>query len=176
MNKQADMHQVYVGIGSNIEREKHIRAAVSSLQETYGGNSEVKKSPVYETPAVGFKGDDFYNLVASFQTSQSPFEIEKQLKAIEHSNGRNRQQGKFSPRTLDIDLLLVDDLVINEQGINIPRDEIEKYAFVLAPLADLAADLIHPLTAKSIASMWHEMLLGQPELAKSLSEIEFNWQ
>jgi 2-amino-4-hydroxy-6-hydroxymethyldihydropteridine diphosphokinase len=200
------MYQVYVGIGSNIERNKHIRAAIKSLQYVFGPDCQLKKSPVYKTLAVGFDGDDFYNLVASFYTLQSPFDIEKQLKAIEHQNGRSRQparsrqpvkshqpvkspqpmksrqqinslqKNKFSPRTLDIDLLLVDDQIINQQGINIPRDEIEKYAFVLAPLADLAPDLIHPVTGKTIISMWNKLIQEQQELKNALTQIEFNWE
>ena len=147
-------HLVYVGIGSNIEQEKYIRLAVQSLEESFGEQCQLLLSPVYKTQAIGFDGDDFFNLVASFLSNLSPTEVEQKLKEIEHKNGRRRNQEKFSARTLDIDLLLYDQEIIEDNGISVPRDEIEKYAFVLSPLADLAPDLIHPKTKKTISMMW----------------------
>jgi len=166
-------HLVYVGIGSNIDQEKYIRQSAQSLRETFGEDCQLNLSPVYKTQAVGFDGDDFFNLVASFYTQLSPYEVEKQLKAIENQNGRRRDQDKFSARTLDIDLLLYDQEIIHTDGISIPRDEIEKYAFVLSPLADLAPDLIHPQTQKSIAEMW--TALSQQTDSQALQKIDFNW-
>jgi len=167
-------HLVYVGIGSNIEQEKYIRLAVQYLRESFGEQCHLLLSPVYKTQAIGFEGDDFYNLVASFSTKLSAFDVEKKLKEIEHHNGRRRNQDKFSARTLDIDLLLYDQEIINSNGISIPRDEIEKYAFVLSPLADLTPDLIHPLTKKSIAEMWQE--LSKSGNAGTLEKIDFSWE
>lgn len=169
MNK----HLVYVGIGSNIEQEKYIRLAVQYLRESFGKQCHLLLSPVYKTQAIGFEGDDFYNLVACFETELSPLQVEKKLKEIEHHNGRRRGQEKFSARTLDIDLLLYDQDIINENGISVPRDEIEKYAFVLSPLADLAPDLIHPKTQQSISEMWRE--LSTKEQAGALEKINFDW-
>ena len=166
-------HLVYVGIGSNIEQEKYIRLSAQCLKKTFGEDCQLQLSPVYRTRAVGFDGDDFFNLVASFYTQLSPFEVEKHLKAIEHDNGRQRDQDKFSARTLDIDLLLYDDEIIERDGISIPRDEIEKYAFVLSPLADLAPHLIHPQTRKSITDMWQAM--RQTLDQQALEKIEFSW-
>ena len=166
-------HVVYVGIGSNIEQEKYIRLARQSLLQSFGEHCHLQLSPVYKTRAVGFDGDDFFNLVASFNTEISPFEVEKKLKDIEHKNGRRRDQEKFSARTLDIDLLLYDKEIINRDGISIPRDEIEKYAFVLSPLADLAPDLIHPQTRKSMREMWQQ--LSQSSQAGELEKISFSW-
>ncbi len=166
-------HVVYVGIGSNIEQEKYIRLARQSLLQSFGEHCQLQLSPVYKTRAVGFDGDDFFNLVASFSTDISPFEVEKKLKDIEHKNGRRRGQEKFSARTLDIDLLLYDKEIINRDGISIPRDEIEKYAFVLSPLADLAPGLIHPQTQKTMSEMWQQ--LSQSSQAGELEKISFNW-
>ncbi len=168
-----DRHLVYVGIGSNIEQEKYIRISAHSLREAFGADCQLQLSPVYKTQAVGFDGDDFYNLVAGFYTEISPFEVEKELKKIEHKHGRQRNQNKFSARNLDIDLLLYDHEIIHSNGINIPRDEIEKYAFVLSPLADLAPDLIHPETKKSMADMWDK--LKQTTDTKALKKITFDW-
>lgn len=168
-----NMHRVYVGIGSNIEQEKHIQLSAQYLRNAFGYNCGLQLSPVYKTRAVGFDGDDFYNLVACFDTDKSAIEVEKTLKQIEHENGRQRNQEKFSARTLDIDLLLYDQEIIQADGISVPRDEIEKYAFVLSPLADLAPELVHPQTGKSMAEMWHVM---QADIDKnSLQKIDFNW-
>ena len=166
-------HLVYVGIGSNIEQEKYIRLAAQYLRKAFGDQCHLLLSPVYKTQAIGFAGDDFYNLVASFSTELSAFDVEKKLKEIEHQNGRRRHQEKFSARTLDIDLLLYDQEIIDSNGISIPRDEIEKYAFVLSPLADLTPDLIHPQTQKSIAEMWQE--LSRSGIAGTLEKIDFSW-
>lgn len=166
-------HLVYVGIGSNIEQDKYIRLAAHYLAESFGEQCLLQLSPVYKTQAVGFKGDDFFNLVASFITDLSPVEVEQILKDIEHKNGRRRDQEKFSARTLDIDLLLYDQEIINHNGISVPRDEIEKYAFVLSPLADLAPDLIHPQTQQSMSEMWQK--LSKQSHAGELQKINFNW-
>ncbi|MCW8930191.1 MAG: 2-amino-4-hydroxy-6-hydroxymethyldihydropteridine diphosphokinase [Gammaproteobacteria bacterium] len=166
-------HMVYVGIGSNIDQEKYIRLAVQYLKESFGEHCHLQLSPVYKTQAVGFDGDDFFNLVASFSTDLSPIEVEKKLKEIEHQNGRRRNQEKFSARTLDIDLLLYDQDIINSHGISVPRDEIEKYAFVLSPLADLTPELIHPQTKLTIADMWKT--LRQSTDAEALEKLDFNW-
>ena len=167
-------HLVYVGIGSNIDQEKYIRLAVQSLRKSFGEDCHLLLSPVYKTQAVGFDGDDFFNLVACFFTSLSPFDVEKKLKEIEHQNGRRRDQEKFSARTLDIDLLLYDQEIINSNGISIPRDEIEKYAFVLSPLADLTPDLIHPQTQRTVLEMWQE--LSRSTNAEALEKIDFSWK
>ncbi|MCU7939537.1 MAG: 2-amino-4-hydroxy-6-hydroxymethyldihydropteridine diphosphokinase [gamma proteobacterium symbiont of Bathyaustriella thionipta] len=166
-------HLVYVGIGSNIEQEKHIRLAVQSLQNAFGEQCHLLLSPVYKTQAIGFDGDDFLNLVASFLTNLSAVEVEQKLKEIEHHNGRRRGQEKFSARTLDIDLLLYDQAIIDNNGISVPRDEIEKYAFVLAPLVDLAPDLIHPQTRQTMSKMWQQ--LRNTDNAGILEKIDFNW-
>ena len=166
-------HLVYVGIGSNIDQEKYIRLAVQYLKESFGKNCQLRLSPVYKTQAVGFEGDDFFNLVACFSTDLSPFDVEKKLKEIEHHNGRRRNQEKFSARTLDIDLLLYDQAIINQDGISIPRDEIEKYAFVLSPLADLSPELIHPQTKLTVLEMWKA--LSQSGNAGELEKIDFLW-
>ncbi len=171
-------HLVYVGIGSNIEQEKHIRLAVKYLHKSFGESCQLQLSPVYKTQAIGFKGDDFLNLVAYFETDLSVIEVEKMLKVIEQQNGRTYNQEKFSARTLDIDLLLYDQAIINSNGINVPRDEIEKYAFVLAPLADLAPNLVHPQTQDTMSAMWQQLKQKEQKEQKEqvglLQKIPFN--
>ena len=147
------MHRVYVSIGSNIEPAQHVRLAVAALQGRYG---ELIISSVYESESVGFAGENFLNLVVGFDTAQSVDEVNKSLHHIEDEQGRDRSGPRFSSRRVDLDLLLYDDLVVDEQGLQIPRDEILKRAFVLWPLAEVAPDLVHPVDKKSYATLWME--------------------
>ena len=141
--------RVYVGLGSNIEREKNIRGGLAALTRRYGA---LTLSPVYEARAIGFAGDDFFNLVAAFDTGKTVAELENDLCRIESEHGRRREEDRFSARTLDLDLLLYGELVSGRHRV--PRADITKYAFVLKPLFDLAPDLVHPQTGKSIAEIW----------------------
>ena len=153
------MTRVYVGIGSNIEREKNIDGGLAALESHYGA---IDISPVYEARSVGFEGDDFFNLVAAFDTSKDVDEVEKELRQIEYVHGRSRNETRFSSRTLDIDLLLYNGLVSKKHKI--PREDITKYAFVIKPLFDLAPDLVHPETGQSIAEIWNTFEFNQEEL------------
>lgn len=141
----------YVGLGSNIERERHINRALELLRGHYG---QLLVSPVYRCPAVGFDGNDFYNGVVSFETTESPEAIARVLRGIEDQCGRDRSLPKFAPRTLDLDLLLYGDLVRDQDGLQIPRSDILEYDFVLRPLAEIAPELMHPEEKRSMADLW----------------------
>ncbi len=145
------MARVYVSIGSNIEREQNIRAGLVELERRFG---PLTLSTVYESEAVGFSGDNFYNLVAAFDTALTPQQVAAELRAIEENHGRVRNGPRFSSRTLDIDLLLYDALILQEGKLELPRDEITKNAFVLLPLAELAPDLEHPVLHQRYADLW----------------------
>lgn len=145
------MAHVFLSLGSNIHRQKHLRAGLDALAECFG---VLTCSPVYESEAVGFEGDPFYNLVVGLQTDLSISHLQEQIKAIEDENGRARGGPKFSARTLDIDILTYDDCVGNFEGVQLPRDEITRNAFVLRPLCDLAPEAIHPQQQKSYAELW----------------------
>ena len=145
------MAQVYISLGSNIDREVLTRAGVASLAQHFG---ELQLSSVYKSQAVGFKGEDFYNMVIALQTSKDVRSVSQILRQIEDEHGRDRSGPRFSSRTLDLDLLLYDDLVITEEKLQIPRDEILERAFVLWPLAEVAPDLIHPEAKKTYAELW----------------------
>lgn len=142
--------QCFVSVGSNVEKEKNITQGLNSLCEKFG---ELTVSPIYETAAVGFSGDDFYNLVVSFDSDLSAREIFATLRELEFKHGRLPNSQKFSPRTLDLDLLLYGDEIIENEKLKLPREDIEKYLFVLQPLVDIAPTLKHPVLKKTYAEM-----------------------
>lgn len=139
-----------MSIGSNVEPERHVALALAGLRERFG---EIEISPVYRTAAVGFEGDDFLNLVIAFDTDRSVESIDSELDGIESAAGRSRDAARFAPRTLDLDLLLFGDAVIQRDGLRIPRKELVKYAFMLKPLVDIAGDRKHPQDGRSFAEL-----------------------
>ncbi|MDH5369492.1 MAG: 2-amino-4-hydroxy-6-hydroxymethyldihydropteridine diphosphokinase [Gammaproteobacteria bacterium] len=145
------MARIYISIGSNIEAKKNIRSAIHALQDHYG---KLILSSVYESEAVGFEGDNFLNLVAGVNTDEDVHTVAATLRKIEDDNGRDRSGPRFSSRTVDLDLLLYDDLVLNEEGLELPRDEITKNAFVLLPLEEIAPQLIHPVSGNTMCDHW----------------------
>lgn len=147
------MSIAYLGLGSNVDAHTHITAGISALRETFG---EVGLSPVYLTPAVGFEGNPFINLVAVVTTTLQPVDLKRYLNDLEARHGRIRNVAKFSDRTLDIDILLYDDLYLMSPVLEIPRREIMTFSHVLKPLADLAPDLLHPVYLKTMADIWRD--------------------
>ena len=147
------MVRVYLGLGSNVDREKHIRSGLLALQSRF---CELLVSPIYESEAVGFEGDHFLNLVVGLDTDVSVAELHSAIKCIEDDHGRERGGPKFSPRTLDIDILTYGESHGCIGGVQLPREEILKYSFVLKPLVDLAGEELHPLLKKTYASLWQE--------------------
>ena len=145
------MAKIYISIGSNIDAEKNIRLSIHSLQDHYG---KLILSSVYESEAVGFDGDNFLNLVVAVKTEEDVHTVVASLRKIEDENGRDRSGPRFSPRTVDLDLLLYDDLILHEEGLDIPRDEITKNAFVLLPLEEIAPQLIHPISGNTMCDHW----------------------
>ena len=145
------MATVYVGLGSNIDPEGNLHLGIRALRRRYG---EVRCSAVYRSGAVGFEGEDFLNLVASFESEESPWAICDEIEAIHNLAGRNRNGGKWESRPLDIDLLLYNDRVIDERPVRIPREDILEYSFVLRPLAELVPDLVHPVTGRTMLEHW----------------------
>ena len=147
------MPVAYLGIGSNLDAEENIQLAVRELRERF---SVQKISTVYRSKALGFAGADFLNMVVSIETKISPTVLCGQLEQIHELAGRRRQSEKFIARTLDIDLLLYDQLVVNEAPVRLPRKDVLQYSFVLKPLAEIAPDFRHPETGKSLLEHWQE--------------------
>jgi 2-amino-4-hydroxy-6-hydroxymethyldihydropteridine diphosphokinase len=161
--------QVFLSLGSNIQREKHISAALDALAAQFG---ELQISRVYESEAVGFEGDNFYNLVVGIHTELPVARLALRLREIEDANGRLRSGPKFSARTLDIDILTYGNLSGTVDGVKLPRGEIEKNAFVLQPLAELAPETIHPLTGLSFGQMW----ANYDKSKQKLWPVKLNWR
>ncbi|QWF70452.1 2-amino-4-hydroxy-6-hydroxymethyldihydropteridine diphosphokinase [Methylomonas paludis] len=141
----------YISVGSNIDKDINIPSSLRSLRLLFG---DIIISSIYETAAVGFVGDTFYNLIVRFVSELSAKQVAKALREIELTHGRNREAAKFSSRTLDLDLILYGEQVIRDGRLSIPRDEIERYAFVLEPLAEIAGNELHPISKKSFAELW----------------------
>lgn len=145
------MSTAWLGLGSNVNSDAHIRAGIRELVEKF---DNVSLSPAYASTAVGFDGEDFINLVARIETDMHPMELRQYLRDLEDRYGRKRDVPKFSDRSLDIDILLYDDLVLFSSVLEIPRAEILKFSHVLKPLADLEPELVHPTELRSMLEIW----------------------
>ena len=145
------MATVYVSIGSNIDREHHVTASLKALEDRF---APLRFSRFYDCVPVGFEGDNFLNLVVGFECALPVAELSSILRQIELENGRQRETKTYAPRTMDIDILLYDDLVGIIDGVELPRGEITEYAFVLRPLVDIAAQKLHPTLDISYQQLW----------------------
>jgi len=147
------MTRVYLSLGSNLEPEKHLNAAIGELAERFGN---IVVSPVYRFRAVGFDGPDFLNLAVGIDTDLEPQALNDWLHALEDRLGRRRDVPRFSSRTLDIDIVLFGDRVVKGAGnLDVPRSDL-LHTFVLQPLIDIAPGVMHPVLRKSIAQLWTE--------------------
>ena len=145
------MARVYLSLGSNLEPRRHLPAAITALRERFGA---IAVSPAYRSKSVGFDGADFVNLAVGLDTALSPEALNDWLHALEDHHGRRRDVPRYADRTLDIDIVLYDDLVLDGPGhLQIPRNELQ-HAFVLRPIADIAPQVRHPLSGRSMAELW----------------------
>ncbi len=147
------MTTVLLSLGSNLEPKRYLQAAVAVLRQRFG---EIRVSPAYLTPAVGFEGPDFLNNAVQLETDMPLLELNDWLHAVEDAHGRDRSGPRFSDRTLDIDVVYYGDLVMEgPKQLRIPRPEL-KHAFVLKPLADIAPAFIDPVQQRSLAQLWRD--------------------
>ncbi|MES1955581.1 2-amino-4-hydroxy-6-hydroxymethyldihydropteridine diphosphokinase [Salinisphaera hydrothermalis] len=161
------MTEVVIGMGSNIDPERNVRAALDRLAQRFG---TLDVSPIYTCPAVGFSGADFVNLVVAFDSDEPIEAVQNGLREIEAAGGRNRA-ARDGSRTLDLDMLLFGDAVFDNGDIRVPRADILDYAFVLRPLADMWPDARHPTDGRTYRELWHAFdRPGQP-----LTEISLDY-
>jgi len=166
--------KVYVSIGSNIDRARYITAALDALADRFG---ILEVSSVFESEAVGFEGDAFFNLVVGFVTDLGVGSLSSALKQIESNNGRLKNAPKFCSRTLDIDILTYDDLVGKTEGVLLPRPEILENAFVLWPLAEVAALVEHPEVRTAYVELWVAYKLkAELNSPQKLWPVDFTWR
>ena len=145
------MGRAYLSLGSNLDAQAHLRDAVAALRARFG---EVLVSHAYRFPAVGFAGGDFLNAAAAIDSDLDPFALNDWLHALEDAHGRDRSGPRFGDRTLDIDIVFYDDLVLDGPGhLQLPRDEL-KHAFVLMPLAEIAPGFVDPRSGKTLEALW----------------------
>jgi 2-amino-4-hydroxy-6-hydroxymethyldihydropteridine diphosphokinase len=142
---------IYVGAGSNIDPVDNLRFACREIEAAFG---DLELSSVYQTTPVGMQGDDFLNMVIRFSTNLSVDGVASDLERIQGLACRTPGGAQFVSRTLDLDLLLYGDQVIDSPTVTVPRADVIEYGFVLQPLLELAPDLMHPLTGLTIAEHW----------------------
>ncbi|MGC9422705.1 2-amino-4-hydroxy-6-hydroxymethyldihydropteridine diphosphokinase [Vibrio sp.] len=140
----------YIGIGSNIERRKHIEAACRALTQL---GERLRLSTIYQCESLGFDSHPFYNLVVELQTALPLTTLAEKLRAIEHGYGRALDAQKFQDRTLDLDLILYGD-AISDQSPKIPRPDIYYYPFVIQPLYELCPQLSIPGDEQTVEQIW----------------------
>jgi len=144
------MPHVYVAAGSNVDADRNLTLAASELAREF---PDIRFSPWYRNHAVGFEGDDFINGAVAFTTTLSLEELLKKLHAIEKLCGRPRDAAKWAPRSMDLDVLMYDDVVSAEARL--PRPDLLKRAYMLGPLADIAPEAMHPTAGLTIGELWN---------------------
>ena len=165
------MVDVYVAAGSNITPEVYLPRALAALKQHY---PDLRVSPAYRNRAVGFEGDDFINLVVGFTTDEPVTRVRERLQEIEALCGRPADAPKWAPRTMDLDILLYGDCVMNENGIVLPRPDLLRRPYMLKPMADLAPEVVHPVAKKRMRELWEEFEDGGHELVEVRGQLA-NW-
>lgn len=160
------MNQVYLGIGSNLQRDWHINAGVNELRKMF---TCLELSSVYESEAVGFKGHRFYNMAIGFHTAMMLADLAERLREIEYKYGRQMNTKVFGNRHLDIDILTFGDWNGEFFGIKLPRPEITENAYVLAPLAEIAPHRRLCFGELSYSELWQQF----DKSTQKLWKVEF---
>ena len=145
------MPRVFVAAGSNVEPERNLAKAAAALAKDF---PDIELSPWYRNAAVGFEGEDFINFVVGFSTDLPVHDVVAKLRAVEALCGREPGAPKWAPRSMDLDILLYGDLILDEPGLKLPRPDLLKRPFMLGPTADIAPDLRHPTENATIGELW----------------------
>lgn len=160
--------RAYVSLGSNVMRRYHLRAAITAFERCFG---ILHVSRVYESPALGFKGPPFYNLVCGFSTALQPVALARVLHALERRHGRRRTRRRYTSRTLDLDLLLYANRTCRRQaGPTLPHPDLATRSFVLCPLAELAGETVDPRSGQRITALW-QRFRGGPRLSLAAFQL-----
>lgn len=163
---QKNLTLIALGLGSNLDRYRNINAGLNSLELHFG---HLTLSPVYETQSIGFKGRPFLNLVALVRTADALEDVVRTLKRIEDENGRDRSAPKYSPRTLDIDVVTFGSLVVSAPDIELPRSELFTNAFVLKPMVDLLPD--HSIPGREVT--YHDYWCSRDFSHQWIRQVDF---
>jgi 2-amino-4-hydroxy-6-hydroxymethyldihydropteridine diphosphokinase len=140
---------VFLSVGSNIEAEEHLHMACRELALYFG---DLTLSSVYRNQAVGFEGDDFLNMVIGFNTTAKPEQVFGTIQDLHAKAGRVYHDDPFCSRTLDLDMLLYGSLV--QSRLKLPHADIEKYGYVVGPMAEVAPQLRHPVNGMTMQDIW----------------------
>ncbi len=144
---------IYIALGSNKGNKlEYLQSAINAIFESIGAIKKISK--VYNTPAFGFEGDDFYNVCVSVETELKPKKLLKALQTIEIKLGRaQKATQQYQSREIDLDILFYEDEIIEEKNLIIPHPELQKRKFVLQPLMDIAKNVTHPVLNKTIEAL-----------------------
>ena len=160
--------RAYVAAGSNVEPLRNLRIALDELARSH---PTLRVSPAYRNPAAGFEGDDFVNLVIELDAPGTVHELLRELHAIEARCGRPRPAPKWAPRSMDLDVLLFGECVVDEPGLELPRPDLVRRAYMLKPMTDLAPHLRHPTLGATMAELWR----GFDAAAHPLMRVDLGW-
>ena len=162
---------VLVAAGSNVAPLENLRRALDVINHAF---APLTVSRAYANAAVGFKGDEFVNLVIGFQTGLTVHQVIERLHAAETACGRERLAPKWAPRAMDLDILLFGDTVCAEPGLTLPRPDLLKRPYMLGPAAEIAPETVHPIERRTLGELWRDMQVTQA--AHAMRPVELAWR
>jgi 2-amino-4-hydroxy-6-hydroxymethyldihydropteridine diphosphokinase len=164
--------QLLVAAGSNIDPLANLRRALDVLDRHF---APLRLSRAYSNPPVGFAGEDFVNLVVAFDSDHPVTDVLARLHEAEAACGRPRNAPKWAPRSMDLDILLQGDRVLQSDELTLPRPDLLRRPYMLGPAAEIAPDLLHPTEQRPLAELWREMQQREPS-AHGMRVVELGWE